>query len=477
MKKLRFLSSLIVAVLLLSMLGACSEPPAQDASEQENTSQSTDPSPAEDGEKEVIQVATPSWYLENFNKVVAGYEEANPDSPYMFEVSEIVSGSSDRETKAIMMMSSAETAPDAIVMDGFMVNSNALAGYLEPLESYVADWADYEHYVGASLDGARSEGDNQLYAMPLTGAFTGLWYNKVMVEKAGYDPETFQPANWEEMMDAAYAMQGVAESDEFIPFFLFGSTTDSERTSMKPMQGLLSGTDGVLYDYDTKKWVVDVENLTKVLNIYNTVYNVDNLGPAPSLATQADAVAVIQADHMMADNVGLLIDSQNYLNSWGPNGSSPWPEWNEHYGFCYLPTELGEADDPYTTVIGGFTIGIPANSDNKDGGWEFIKTLNSYDNMLSFSLETNNMTPRTDVSVAPEYVDNDYAVYSFFDVTDGMKYGVNRPTTDGYTSVSLLVAEMAEKVVLNSASVEEIIQSYYDQLVMQFGEDKVELIQ
>ena len=426
-------------------------------------------------EKEIVQIATPIWYLPCFEEIAAQYAIDNPDSPYQFEIVEIVADGTDLGTKTIMMMSSPDTCPAASVVDGFMVNDMSLAGLLYCLDDYAANWSEIPNWVPSTLDGARCEDDNGLYAIPLTGAFTGLWYNKILAKEAGYDPETFQPASWDEMLVAARAMDKAANRDEFIPMYLFASTADAERTSMKPMQALLSGTDGVLYDFETKKWNVDKTNLGKVLGLYDLVYNVEKIGPPASLVTQSNNVALITSDDMKKDNVGLIIDSQNFCNVWGPNGPTPWAEWNDHYGFCLLPTEKG-GERPYTSILGGWTIGIPENSTNKDGAMEFIKTLGTYENMLKFALDTNNMTPRPDVAATESYKNNDVAVYSFIDVTSAMIYGFNRPTTDGYTVASLLVAEMAEMVATGTMTVEEAINNYAEQLSFSFGDEKVALI-
>jgi multiple sugar transport system substrate-binding protein len=120
-------------------------------------------------------------------------------------------------------------------------------------------------------------------------------------------------------------------------------------------------------------------------------------------------------------------------------------------------------------------MAIPANAAHKDGGWEFIQYIMSYDAYLKFCVEYNQMSVRKDVALDPSYIENPNAVYTFMDCTENTKWGFTRPTTEGYPTVSLLIAEMAEKIGTNQAPVEEIIKSFEDQLIADFGEDKVDI--
>src|ERR1035438_4020212 len=56
----------------------------------------------------------------------------------------------DYYTKLDLMNQSASTAPDVMYEDTFLVNSDVAAGYLSPLDSYLATWS------GRSLTGTDS---------------------------------------------------------------------------------------------------------------------------------------------------------------------------------------------------------------------------------------------------------------------------------------------------------------------------------
>jgi multiple sugar transport system substrate-binding protein len=412
-------------------------------------------------------------YFPAIASIVEMYKQANPDLPYDVQLSEIVADNSDAYTKAIMLMSSPTTCPDVMLEDSFRINEDALAGHLYSIDNYVKGWNDIKQWSPSTLEGCTGE-DGQLYGLPLSSSFVGLWYNKPMLQKAGYTIP-FQPKTWNEILEAARKMKAAAGDPEFIPYYLFISASDSERTSMKTFQTLLSGTStGVLYDYSKAKWIVDYPNFVKVLNHINTVYNVEKLGPPVSLATQTNNMAVIGNGQMIKGQLGFLVESQNVCTTyWSTGAAQAWPNWQDVWGFGLVPTETGN-DAGFTSMIGGWSLVIPNNSQNKDAAWKFLSFLGTFDGMLEMALKSGQMTPRLDVAASSEYTNNKYAVYQEIDTTAMLKYGHNRPTTNNYSQVSLLVAEMTEAVGTGT-SVDNAINNYRTQLVRLVGANNVEI--
>lgn len=79
-------------------------------------------------------------------------------------------------------MQSESTAPDVVAEDSFMLNSDANAGYLLPLDDYVRDWDQWQYYTENLKSGSIGE-DGKLYAIPGTSDSRGLWYNKNVFKK------------------------------------------------------------------------------------------------------------------------------------------------------------------------------------------------------------------------------------------------------------------------------------------------------
>ena len=77
-----------------------------------------------------------------WNQIIPGIEAANPGITIKPEV--IVASEGDYYTKVDLMMRSASTAPDLVKEDSFLVGSDATAGYLTPLNKYLATWPEYK---------------------------------------------------------------------------------------------------------------------------------------------------------------------------------------------------------------------------------------------------------------------------------------------------------------------------------------------
>lgn len=87
-------------------------------------------------------------------------------------------------TKLALMNGSADTAPDVIYEDTFQIRSDAAAGYLQPIDDYLADWDEWEQYD----EGARQAGlgdDGKTYGVSLGTDTRGIYFNKRIFADAG----------------------------------------------------------------------------------------------------------------------------------------------------------------------------------------------------------------------------------------------------------------------------------------------------
>ncbi|MCU1405199.1 MAG: putative sugar transporter, substrate binding protein, partial [Glaciihabitans sp.] len=127
------------------------------------------------------------------------YEAANEGMTV--ELVPIEALENDYFTKLALMNQSAATAPDVMYEDTFKVKSDAEAGYILPLDDYIADWADWEQFP----DNAREAGagdDGKIYGVPMGTDTRAIWYNKQLLADAGLDVP-WQPTSWKDILDAA----------------------------------------------------------------------------------------------------------------------------------------------------------------------------------------------------------------------------------------------------------------------------------
>src|ERR1035437_3115827 len=169
----------------------------------------------------------------------------------------------DYYTKLALMNRGASTAPDVIYEDSFMVKSDAAAGYLAPLDSYVSKWADWgQFYANAKAAGQGQDG--KLYGVSLGSDTRALWYNKDILKKAGVSVP-WQPKTWADVTAAAKAVK--ANVPGVTPINIYSGKAAGEAASNEGVQMLLSGTGSSLYDTSSGKWVTGSKGFIDSLNM------------------------------------------------------------------------------------------------------------------------------------------------------------------------------------------------------------------
>src|SRR5690606_40333499 len=100
-----------------------------------------------------------------------------------------------------LMNRSPSTAPDVMYEDTYMIKSDVEAGYLAPLDDYLAEWDDWGQFVDSAKEAGAGD-DGKIYGVPMGTDTRGLWFNKAVLADAGL-PEDWAPKSWDELLDAA----------------------------------------------------------------------------------------------------------------------------------------------------------------------------------------------------------------------------------------------------------------------------------
>jgi len=470
MKKV--LTVILASVMVLSMLTACGtkkEEPAPAPAEaeapavEEAEAPAAEEAPAEESASgDTIKWAVSQYIVDWAQDMATKFEAEKGKKVEVIEVS-----GEDTDSKMMMMMQSPETAPDVLQNDGFMVKPNASAGLIANLDEYIAGWDDFSKIVPAILENGRGV-DGSMYGIPLATDAQGFWYDKDVFAAAGL-PVPFEPKSWDEMLEAARTLKEKnADNPDFMPMFVY--TNDSQDASMRTFQLLYNGTGGDLYDGASGKWIIDKENITKTLDFVNSIHNVDKLGGPMGVITAGNVNELVAYDYLMKGNAGIMI-TVDLLVLYKEGFAFPWPEALDHIAYAKIPTIDGGGDG-FVSISGGHTWAIPENANNKDGGWELIEFIMSYDNNLDYLLTFGGLSVRTDVAEASEYLNQDFSVIPV--LTDMVNYTHVRPAVDGYTDVSLLYSTMVEEVVLG-ASPEDAYANFEAEMDRAMGADKIEV--
>nr|WP_245645029.1 extracellular solute-binding protein [Peribacillus loiseleuriae] len=155
----------------------------------------------------------------------------------------------DYFAKVALMLKSKNTAPDLVTEDTFMVNSDASAGYLEPLDEQVENWDDWANFTENVKKGVSAE-DGKVYGVPYNTDSRGIWYNKDLFAKAGL-PVPWEPRTWDDILHAARTIKEKSPAG-VIPLWMNSGKATGVATSMQTFEMLLYGTKTPLYDIGEK---------------------------------------------------------------------------------------------------------------------------------------------------------------------------------------------------------------------------------
>src|SRR2546425_6410318 len=250
-----------------------------------------------------------AWWTQVKQRV----EAANPNIKVKLEP--IIASEGSYYTKLDLMMRSPSTAPDLVREDSFLVSSDVTAGYLAPLDKYLASWPEYSQQWFPAMQKITTFSGHNYGVMDGTDVRL-VWYNKSIFQRAGL-PTTWQPHNWADLLSAARIIK--AKVPGVIPLNLFSGVPMDEASSMQGFEMLLYGTKNPLYDYSTQKWVAPSPGLLDSLNFVKQVYNPsDLLGPTNDIALSTQANNTIEQQLIPQGKVAIDIDGSWISSFWYP---------------------------------------------------------------------------------------------------------------------------------------------------------------
>ncbi|KST44883.1 extracellular solute-binding protein [Enterococcus faecium] len=393
---------------------------------------------------------------------IPNFEKENPDIKVIPAF--ITASEGDYFSKIALSMQSESTAPDIVAEDSFMLNSDANAGYLTPLDDYVKDWEDWSNYTENLKVGSTAQ-DGKLYAIPGTSDSRGIWYNKNVFKKAGL-PEDWQPNNWTEIIEAAEKVKKT--QPDVIPFGMGVAKANGESVSMQTFQMLLYGTQDQLFDSETRKWDVNSQGILDSLNFIDEIYNKKKLGPSLSIAINSNYGSVMFQEKFPKDEVAMLLDGFWNQGNWTESGATPVENMTERFGFAAMPTQNGE-DPGSVTMSGGWTWAIPAKAKNKEASWRVLQALGGKEEQAKRAIAEGNLTVRDDSAELPEYKEQPFIE----EATSFLKNAHFRPADDKYPNVSVEIQNMVEAVATGSKTPEQAAKDYADNVTRIVGEDNI----
>ncbi len=379
--------------------------------------------------------------------------KANPDAKINIDLQKVDGGT--YMTSLLLKLDSGDS-PDVFHVGGDSIGALADAGYIDPLDDYLANWPDWSQYPDSVKSGVTYQG--KVWAIPYGLDTRFLYYRKDEFDKAGLGAD-WQPQNVAGILEAAQAIQTAGAAK--IPYAIYAGTGAQGGAVDHAYIPLVWAYGGDVMDADGK-WITDSPAIRKALTYIQDAYVTDKLVPAEILTTTQPWKAMREA--VGNGDLALLFEGGWVYGGWyGADQANA----ETNIGYLLHPTESG---GPSFTIGGPGTCWyLSSDGKNKDLAWEFIKAFNQPDIVAALNLEDPHPVARADAAALPEFK----AVKFLVDSTDSLAHARFVPPAADRAKFDQAVQEATGSVASGEASPEEAAKKMTDDLKRSAGDDRV----
>ena len=360
------------------------------------------------------------------------------------------------------------TGTDILAFDGFWLPEFVEGGLIQPLTEVVGEEAlEWEGWdvTPQGLQNILGFG-GELFGIARGTDARVIWYRADLFEQAGL-PAEWQPASWEEMLDAARAIK--ENLPEVTPLQLNAGTAMGEATTMQGYLMALLGAGHHIYDFEEGKWVVSSPGILDTLRLYETIYISEELGDARYQLTQNGR------DQSFEDfangEVAMLVEGDFFWR--GPlapeTGNFAMENRDEVVKFAMMPARepgAGFNGQDFVTISGGTGFVLNPNTEHPQEAWQLLTYMFSREALEGLQELQPRIRARTDVPVAGDETMSLIA-------EQVLPFTTVRPQLPEYNQVSAEAQLMTERVVSGEMTPEDAMQAYDEAVTALVGEENV----
>lgn len=432
----KFVSILLAAGMAASLLTACGSSDST-ASSTGSTAES-ESTASTDGEAETITF----WYNNSGDEALV-YEEAI--AAYNASQSKYkVEGLSVTDSQKLLVAMSSNEAPDVVKTSNSSVIQYQLNGLLENLQTYI-DEEGYDTSIFSEQSIEANTLDGSIYALPLDAYTIQMFYNKDLLEEAGYSEP---PATMEEMYEMAVAATKLDDSGNIevlgYPLFPYASAR----------QELVYGFGGRWWSEDSKP-TPDDEGILASLEMNVKFRNEFGGGALDSFVATANTNRYTEQDMFFTGKQLFRLDG-----SWLPTMMENYGS-TVNWGIALIPGTEANPDLQGTARYETDSVFVPAMAQHKDGAWDFVKYLCGGDGAKIIDVGTGNLPALTAL-----YDDADIlAKPGFAEFIDALKLGkgIQYPQMKDFDEYISMINATLDTVYAGTATPSEALASLKEQ--------------
>ena len=353
---------------------------------------------------------------------------------------------------------------DILNVDGFWIPEFVEAGLVQPLTAVagdeIMDWEGWEQIPDGLQAILGFEGE--IYGIASGTDARVIWYRTDLFEEAGIEVP-WEPSSWQDVLDAARALKDAGVE---WPLQLNAGTSMGEATTMQGYLMALLGAGHHIYDFEEGKWIVSSQGILDTLQLYNTIYNEEQLGnPRFQLAQNGRDLSF---ESFSDGNTAMLVEGDYFWRSViVPSGNFGMENRDEVVSFAPMPAQepgMGINEQDFVTISGGTGYILNPNSDNPAEAWAVLSCMFSRESLEQFNEMEPRIRARIDVPVTGDETMSQIA-------SEVLPITTVRPPLPAYNRVSAEAQLMTERVVSGEMSPEDAMNAYAEAVAEIVGED------
>lgn len=410
----------LAMVLVLMMLFAvgCQSTPKETAVNNETPVETT-PTPVE---KVTIKFAVQADSTDALNQIVNAFNSKS--EKYQVEAVVMTNDSGNMHDQLINSLSSKSGEYDVISMDVVWAGEFAAAGYLEPLDALIKEngWLPTDFNAGSMASG-KYKGKN--YVLPYFSDLGFLYFRKDIVSEADAKKLEAGDYTWADLLKMAESYMGK------------GGTKYGHVYQSKQYEGLTCN----LNEF-TANWT-DVKGGLEMMKKFEK-----------SKATPKDILTYTEGETHNAFLNGETVFARNwpYMNGMAASGE-----------YAVKAEQLGYAPLPNGGTVGGWILGVNANSANKEGAKEFLTFISGPEGQ-KINATVGSYMPGFNALLSDSEVLSANALLTNAGFQNALKKTIARPVVANYSEVSDVIQIKAHEYLSGNGSLEDAEKAIKEKL-------------
>jgi multiple sugar transport system substrate-binding protein len=355
-----------------------------------------------------------NWYIGNEAWLPDVIEACNAQADGAFELraQSLPTNPDQQREQLVRRLAAGDASIDLIGMDVVWTSEFGKAGWITPFEDgELENVGSKEQVLAGPFESAQFDGEQ--YGAPLNSNTRLLWYRKSVL---GDRPV---PETWDELLDTANELdtniQQTGRRAESLMVF-FNALVESAGTS--------------IVSEDGSEIVLEREPTIEALSIMQRLAESDAAPTALSTSGEDDNRLAFQS-----------VDSDSaFMINWPyvyPSVLKADPELSDDYGWAGYPTVV--PGEPAAAPLGGYNLGIGADSRNREAAIEAINCLTEPEQQRTIATIGGQPSVLRELAEDPAIID----VLPFLPLmTEQLETAAPRPVTPSYNDLSLAVRQV-----------------------------------